>query len=179
MNIAPISYTEFRKRLINELNEWFKENADSEEEEDYKLSNQSFDSEIYRTLEYATTGYGFVHSLKRVEGNDIETNFENVLFDVVDSYDSLYEDAIRGFYRVYDNKSIVLGFLFGCDSDYPMNGLIFINDEGDFCLYVPMKGNIVDSENNCPYSYHEVTDDDLTDIDPQDMIADFKMHVKL
>ena len=55
MNIAPISYTEFRKRLINELNEWFKENADSEEEEDYKLSNQSFDSEIYRTLEYATT----------------------------------------------------------------------------------------------------------------------------
>lgn len=175
MKIAQISYNEFRKRLIKELNEWFKDNADAEEEEDFRLSSDSFDSEIFRTLEYATTGYGFINSLKRVYGNDIETNFENVLFDTTSD---LYEDSIRGFRRVHNNKALVLGFLFGCDCDMPMNGLIFLNDDEEFCLYVPMKGNVLDIENNCPYS-DGVDEDDLDYPDPDKMITDFEANVKL
>ncbi len=177
MKIAQVSYNEFRKRLIKALNAWFESNVHDEVEEDFRLSNESFDSEIFDTLAYATTGYGFINSLKRVYGNeDIEANFENVLFDTTSD---LYEDSIRGFRRVHDGKAIALGFLFGCDCDYPMNGLIFLSNDEEFCLYIPRNGNVYDSQNDCPYSSNEYCEDDLDYPDPDKMIADFEANVEL
>ena len=170
MKAKKTTYLEFRKALIDCINEII----EREEDEPELLDDDSTEQEILSALEGSS--YGFLGKARLYPWNDPpEADHENI----VTEKETWYDTTIMGFQRAFNGETVILGIKYGGDGEIPINAIVYLSEHDEICVFVPKKGNVFNAEENTAWPEGELDEDERNDFRYVDMLDDFQETVQL